>query len=101
MKKLSLDKLCICSIYPYYGIEKNRYSEIKTKIIEVLVNDIHIGTDDAIGIAQKLLEHWQLELEHNSTIKDNTLKKNITKEEFIWQLLFIYLRLMEWILMIA
>ena len=84
MKKLSLDKLCICSIYPYYGIEKNRYSEIKTKIIEVLVNDIHIGTDDAIGIAQKLLEHWQLELEHNSTIKDNTLKKNITKEEFIW-----------------
>jgi|GEM_PF-1684342 len=84
VKKLSLDKLCICSIYPYYGIEKNRYSEIKTKIIEVLVNDIHIGTDDAIGIAQKLLEHWQLELEHNSTIKDNTLKKNITKEEFIW-----------------
>ena len=77
VKKLSLDKLCICSIYPYYGIEKNRYSEIKTKIIEVLVNDIHIGTDDAIGIAQKLLEHWQLELEHNSTIKDNTLKKNI------------------------
>lgn len=81
---LSLDKLSICTIYPYYGVEKNRYSEIKKKIIEVLINDIHISTDDAIGIAQRLLEHWQLELEHNSTIKDNTLKKNITKEEFIW-----------------
>lgn len=83
------------------GLKKNRYSEIKTKIIEVLVNDIHIGTDDVIGIAQKLLEHWQLELEHNSTIKDNTLKKILQKRNLYGQLLFIYLRLMEWILMIA
>ena len=84
IKRMEMERLCICTIYPYHGIERNRYSEIKKKIIETFTGDIDIGVEKATGIAQELLEHWQLEFEHNSTIKDNTLKKNISKEEFIW-----------------
>lgn len=40
--------------------------------------------DDATAIKQKLLEHWQLTFEHDSTIKDGNCKKEIKKNEFVW-----------------
>ena len=84
LESLDIKKLEICSIYPYYGEEGNRYSEIRNKIIDVLANDIKLDFFDVRYITQKLLEHWQLVFEHNSTIKDGSIKKKITKEDFIW-----------------
>lgn len=84
LESMDIKKLEICSIYPYYGEEENRYSEIRNKIIDVLANDIKLDLFDVRYITQKLLEHWQLVFEHNSTIKDGSIKKKITKEDFIW-----------------
>ena len=84
VKNIDVNKLYFCSIYPYYGQENNRYSVIKDKIIETFSNDIDIGTENARGISKKLLQHWQLGFEHNSTVKDNGIEKSISKEEFIW-----------------
>lgn len=81
---MNIKQLEICSIYPYYGEEENRYSEIRNKIIDVLANDIKLDLFDVRYISQRLLEHWQLVFEHNSTIKDGSIKKKITKEDFIW-----------------
>lgn len=84
LEGMDIKKLEICSIYPYYGEEENRYSEIRNKIIDVLANDIQLDLFDVRYITQKLLAHWQLVFEHNSTIKDGNIKKKITKEDFIW-----------------
>lgn len=84
LEDMDIKKLEICSIYPYYGEEENRYSEIRNKIIDVLANDIKLDLFDVRYITQKLLDHWQLVFEHNSTIKDGSIKKKITKEDFIW-----------------
>lgn len=84
LESMNIKQLEICSIYPYYGEEENRYSEIRNKIIDVLANDIKLDLFDVRYISQRLLEHWQLVFEHNSTIKDGSIKKKITKEDFIW-----------------
>ncbi len=84
LEGMDIKQLEICSIYPYYGEEENRYSEIRNKIIDVLANDIKLDFFDVRYITQKLLDHWQLVFEHNSTIKDGSIKKKITKEDFIW-----------------
>lgn len=79
---MDISKLEICSIYPYYGEEGNRYSEIHNKVIDVLANNIKLDLFDVRYISHRLLEHWQLVFEHNSTIKDSGIKKKITKEDY-------------------
>lgn len=81
---INIEQIEICTIYPYYGEERNRYRQIKDKIIDTLSSYFQLNHDDVICISQKLMEHWQLTFEHNSTIKDGSLKKIISKEEFLW-----------------
>jgi hypothetical protein len=76
--------LYISTICPYYGDEQNRYIQISDAVLSFLVNDIKLSRDDAISIKQRLLEHWQLSFEHNSTIKDYSNTKRITKSDFTW-----------------
>lgn len=78
------ENLYISTIYPYYGPENTRYTIIGDQIINFLVNTIGLDRDDATSIKQKLLEHWQLTFEHDSTIKDGNCKKEIKKNEFVW-----------------
>lgn len=78
------ENLYISTIYPYYGNEKNRYTIIGDSVLSFLTDTIGLTRDDAISIKQKLLEHWQLNFEHNSTIKDENKNKKILKEDFTW-----------------
>lgn len=78
------ENLYISTIYPYFGIEKNRYTVISDSVLSFLTDTIGLTREDAISIKQKLLEHWQLNFEHNSTIKDELRNKKILKEDFTW-----------------
>lgn len=77
-------KLHISVIFPYWGDEQNRYSEISNAIVSFLVDDLMLSNDNAIAIKRRLLEHWQLIFEHNSTQPDINETKKITKEDFAW-----------------
>lgn len=77
-------KLYISVISPFWGDDNTRYYEISNAILSFLVNDLSLSNDDAIAIKQKLLEHWQLRFQHNSTQPDTDEKKKLTKEEFAW-----------------
>ena len=77
------ENLYISTIHPYYGPENTRYTIIGDQIISFLVNTIGLDRDDATAIKQKLLEHWQLTFEHDSTIKDGNCKKEIKKNDNI------------------
>ena len=78
------ENLYISTIYPYYGNEKSRYTIISDTVLSFLTDTIGLTRDDAVSIKQRLLEHWQLNFEHNSTIKDETKSKKIVKEDFTW-----------------
>lgn len=84
IKNLNLNQIEICSIYPFYGEEKNRYRPIKDSVLDTLTTYFQLNRDDAVCIGQKLMEHWQSTFEFNSTIKDGSLKKIISKETFLW-----------------
>ena len=77
-------KLYLSVISPFYGDGPNRYSEISNAILSFLVNDLALSNDDAIAIKQKLLEHWQLKFQHNSSQPDKNEMKKISKKEFAW-----------------
>lgn len=77
-------KLYISVISPFWGDEQNRYSEIANAILAFLVNDLKLSNDDAIAIRQRLLDHWQLKFQHNSSQPDKNEIKKISKEEFVW-----------------
>lgn len=77
-------KLYISVITPFWGDDQNRYSEISNAILSFLVNDLALSNDDAIAIKQKLLEHWQVKFQHNSSQPDNNDTKKISKQEFAW-----------------
>lgn len=72
------------TINPYFGDEVNRYIKISDTVLSFLVDYIKLSRDDAISIKQRLLEHWQLKLEHNSTVSDKNDTKKITKADFAW-----------------
>lgn len=84
MVQFDKSKLYISTIYPYYGDEDSRYIKIGDAILSFLVDCISLSRDDAIAIKQKLLDHWQLRFEHNSTVSDKYDNKMITKEDFAW-----------------
>lgn len=77
-------KLYLSVISPFWGDDQNRYSEISNAILSFLVNDLDLSNDDAITIKQKLLEHWQVKFQHNSSLLDKNEMKKISKEEFAW-----------------
>ena len=77
-------KLYLSVITPFWGDDENRYSEISKAIISFLVDDLKLNTDDAVAIKQKLLEHWQLRFQHNSSQPDRTAQKSISKKDFAW-----------------
>lgn len=84
IENFNKSSLYISTICPYYGDEQNRYIQISDTVLGFLVDNIKLSRDDAISIKQRLLEHWQLSFEHNSTIKDNSNTKNISKADFTW-----------------
>lgn len=84
IKSFDRSKLYISVISPYWGDDNNRYSEISSSILSFLVNDLKLDKDESIAIKQKLLEHWQLRFQHNSSQPDKNAQKRITKEEFAW-----------------
>ena len=65
-------------------IEKVATAIIGDKILSFLVDDIKLSRDNAISIKQRLLEHWQLKFQHNSTEPDASIEKTISKTEFAW-----------------
>lgn len=79
----------ISTIERYYGDTLDRYQSISEAILSFLVNKVKLSRDDAICIKQKLLEHWQLKFNHNSTIKDKNanIKKNMSKNELTWPII--------------
>lgn len=77
-------KLYISVITPFWGDDNNRYSEISNAILSFLVNDLTLSNDDAIAIKQRLLEHWQIKFQHNSSQPDKNEIKKISKKEFAW-----------------
>jgi hypothetical protein len=77
-------KLYISVITPYWGDDNNRYSEISNTILSFLVNDLRLSHEEAFAIKQKLLEHWQLKFQHNSSQPDKSNRKSISKMEFAW-----------------
>ena len=77
-------KLYISVISPFWGDDQNRYSEISNAILSFLVDDLALSNDDAIAIKQKLLEHWQLRFQHNSSQPDRDELKKISKKDFAW-----------------
>ena len=84
IEKIDKNNINISVVYPYIGDGENRYSVIKDSILEFLVNIVRLSRQDAITICQRLMEHWQLALRHNSTIKDGNITKVISKKDFIW-----------------
>lgn len=84
VKNFHKENLYISTIRDYNGDGDSRYITIGDQIISFLVNTIGLDRDDATAIKQKLLEHWQLTFEHDSTIKDGNCKKEIKKNEFVW-----------------
>lgn len=84
VKDFDKTKLHFSVVYPFFGDENNRYQAIGDSIITFLVDVIKLGRDDAISIKRKLLEHWQLKFQHNSTEPDKGTQKAIGKEEFAW-----------------
>lgn len=78
------NSLFISVIHPYWGESTGRYREIENAILEFLSNDIQLSINQSICIKNKLLEHWQNEFSHNSTIKETKIIKSITKEIFLW-----------------
>ena len=81
------ENLYISTIDPYCGAETNRYRIIEDTILSFLTDTIKLTRDDAITLKSKLLTYWQLKFQHNSTVKDNTELKKITKEDFSWPIL--------------
>lgn len=77
-------KLYFSVIYPFFGDESNRYKVISDSIITFLVDVVKLRRDDAISIKQRLLDHWQLKFQHNSTEPDKDTQKAIKKGEFAW-----------------
>lgn len=84
VENINKNSLYISVIYPFYGDEENRYTIIGDKILSFLVDDIKLSRDNAISIKQRLLEHWQLKFQHNSTELDVGIGKTISKTEFAW-----------------
>lgn len=84
VEQFDKSSLFISTINPYFGDEENRYIKISDTILSFLVDYIRLNRDDAISIKQRLLEHWQLRLEHNSTVSDKCDTKKITKADFAW-----------------
>lgn len=78
------DSLFISVIHPYWGDSTNRYSEIEATILEFLSNVVQLSIHQSICLKNKLLEHWQNEFSHDSTIKESKIIKNITKKTFLW-----------------
>ncbi len=84
VEQFDKSSLFISAINPYFGDEENRYIKISDTVLSFLVDYIKLNRDDAISIKQRLLEHWQLRLEHNSTVSDKCDTKKITKADFAW-----------------
>ncbi|MBE5991350.1 MAG: hypothetical protein E7247_03015 [Paenibacillaceae bacterium] len=84
VERFDKSSLFISTINPYFGDEENRYIKISDTVISFLVDCIKLNRDDAISIKQRLLEHWQLRLEYNSTVSDKSDTKKITKADFAW-----------------
>lgn len=84
VKQFDKSSLFISTINPYFGDDGNRYMKISDAVLSFLVDDIKLNRDDAISIKQRLLEHWQIKLEHNSTVSDKCDTKKITKADFAW-----------------
>lgn len=84
VKDFDKTKLNLSVVYPFFGDENNRYRVISDSIITFLVDVVNLRRDDAISIKQRLLDHWQLKLQHNSTEPDKGTQKAIEKEEFAW-----------------
>ncbi|MDD4689856.1 MAG: hypothetical protein PHE51_08955 [Eubacteriales bacterium] len=78
------NSLFISVIHPYWGDSTNRYSEIEATILEFLSNIVQLSINQSICLKNKLLEHWQNQFSHDSTIKESKIIKNITKETFLW-----------------
>ena len=81
--------MLISSIYPF-DIGKNGDKIIREKVIEVLVDKMEVPSDFAVGIASKILNHWQLEMNIccASPNKANS-RKFINKKDFIWAIIAI------------
>lgn len=84
VERFDKSSLFISTINPYFGDEENRYIKISDTVLSFLVDCIKLNRDDAISIKQRLLEHWQLRLEYNSTVSDKSDTKKITKADFAW-----------------
>lgn len=84
VEQFDKSKLYISVISPFWGEDQNRYSEISSAIITFLVYDLKLGIDEAIAIKQRLLEHWQLRFQHNSSQPDKNEIKKISKKDFAW-----------------
>lgn len=84
VERFDKSSLFISTINPYFGDEENRYIKISDTVLSFLVDYIKLNRDDAISIKQRLLEHWQLRLEYNSTVSDKSDTKKITKADFAW-----------------
>lgn len=84
VEKFDKSSLFISTINPYFGDEETRYMKIGDAVLSFLVDTIKLNRDDAISIKQRLLEHWQLSFEYNSTVKDKADIKKVTKAKFAW-----------------
>lgn len=84
IEEFDKSRLYISVISPFWGDINIRYSEISKAILSFLVDDLALSNEDAIVINKRLLEHWQLRFQHNSTQPDTDEKKKLTKEEFAW-----------------
>lgn len=82
IENLNKNNISISCITQFWGDEENRFSSIKEKINEFLLNDLDYDTTTAKKISKRLFEHWSFECEFNSTKKD--INKNMTKEKFLW-----------------
>lgn len=82
IKELNKDNLFFSCITQFWGEEENRYSSIKDKINEVLLDVLNYDSITVKKISNKLFEHWSFMCEVNSTQKDKS--KEMRKETFLW-----------------
>lgn len=82
IKELNKDNLFFSCITQFWGEEENRYSSIKDKINEVLLDVLNYDLITVKKISNKLFEHWSFMCEVNSTQKDKS--KEMRKETFLW-----------------
>lgn len=82
--RISTKRIYIYQQYIRITVTKKQIYHYWRFRFKFLTDTIGLTRDDAISIKQKLLEHWQLNFEHNSTIKDENKNKKILKEDFTW-----------------